>query len=85
MGPTAIDLFCSLIFALSVMKIQVCKVMAYFPGVTRSINVLRGSSKPVFTLMARNALEICNYSITDKAKINEQNKSIAVGPIYIGT
>ena len=34
-GPTAIDLFCSLYFALSVMKIQVCKEMAYFPGVTR--------------------------------------------------
>ena len=24
-------------------------------------------------------------SITDKAKINEQNKSLAVGPFYIGT
>ena len=24
-------------------------------------------------------------SITDKAKINEQNKSIAVGPFYMGT
>ena len=34
-GPTAIDLFCSLIFALSVMEIQVCKEIAYFPGVTR--------------------------------------------------
>ena len=34
-GPTAIDLFCSLIFALSVMEIQVCKVCAYFSGVTR--------------------------------------------------
>ena len=32
--------------------------------------------------MARNAREIC---ITDKAKINEQNKSIAVGPFYIDT
>ena len=27
--------FCSLIFALSVLEIQVCKEMAYFPGVTR--------------------------------------------------
>ena len=34
-------------------------------------------------------LEFKNYhkqiSITDKAKINEQNKSIAVEPLYIGT
>ena len=34
-------------------------------------------------------LEFKNYhkqiSITDKANINEQNKSIAVGPLYIGT
>ena len=43
-----------------------------------------------YTLMARNAgkyaisLHTC-ISITDKAKINEQNKSIAVGPFYIGT
>ena len=42
------------------------------------------------TLMARNAREICNffahlYLHNDKTKINEQNKSIAVGPFYIGT
>ena len=34
-GPTTIDLFCSLISALSVVEIQVCKEIAYFPGVTR--------------------------------------------------
>ena len=34
-GPTTIDLYSSLIFALSVMEIQVCKVIAYFPGFTR--------------------------------------------------
>ena len=38
---------------------------------------------------ARNAREIISLhtciSITDKAKINEQNKSIAVGPFYVGT
>ena len=36
--------------------------------------------------MARNAREISLHtciSTTDKAKINEQNKSIAVGPFYI--
>ena len=49
---------------------------------------LRG--RPRNTLMARNAREICNffahlYLITDKAQINEQNKSIPVGPFYIGT
>ena len=41
-------------------------------------------------LIARNAREICTffahlYLHTDKAKIIEQNKSIAVGPFYIGT
>ena len=30
------------------------------------------------------SLHTC-ISITDKSKINEQNKSIAVGPFYIGT
>ena len=39
--------------------------------------------------MARNAREIISLhtciSITDKATINEQNKSIAVGSFYIGT
>ena len=35
--------------------------------------------------MARNAREICNYFAHFKAKINEQNKSIAVGPFYMGT
>ena len=54
----------------------------------RAINVwLRG--RPRNTLMARNAREIISLhtciSITDKAKINKRNKSIAVGPFYIGT
>ena len=62
-----------------------------FPGryapLTYYEDVLEASRN---TLMARNAREICNFfahciSITDKAKFNEQNKSIAVGPIYIGT
>ena len=46
---------------------------------------LRG--RPRNMLMARNAREILHtcISITDKAKINEQNKSIAVGPFYMGT
>ena len=34
-GPTAIDLFCSFISALSVLEIQVCKEIAIFLGVTR--------------------------------------------------
>ena len=39
-------------------------------------------------LMARNAREICNFFARlylHNGKINEQNKSIAVGPFYIGT
>ena len=62
-----------------------------FPGryapLTYYEDVLEASRN---TLMARNAREICHffahlYIITDEAKINEQNKLIAVGPFYIGT
>ena len=34
-GPVAIDLLCLLIFTLSVTGIQLCKVIAYFPVVSR--------------------------------------------------
>ena len=61
-----------------------------FPGryapLTHYEDVLEASRN---MFMARNAREIISLhtciSITDKAKINEQNKSIAVGPFYIGT
>ena len=63
-----------------------------FPGryapLTYYEDVLEASRN---TLMARNAWKIYAISlhtcisITDKAKINEQNKSIAVGPFYICT
>ena len=36
------------------------------------------------TFYTKISLHTC-ISITDKAKINEQNKSIAVGPFYMGT
>ena len=59
-----------------------------FPGrytpLTYYEDVLEASRN---TLMARKyaiSLHTC-ISITDKAKIYEQNKSIAVGPLYIGT
>ena len=52
---TAIDLFCSLIFTSSVMEIEVCKKIAYFPGVLKYYDWLRG--RPRNTLMARNARE----------------------------
>ena len=38
-GPVAIDLFCSLIFSLSVTGIQLCKVIAYFPVVSRHLPI----------------------------------------------
>ena len=60
-GLTTIDLFCSLRFNLSVMEIQVCKVIAYFPGVTRHKRITRILEASRNTLMARNAREICNY------------------------
>ena len=48
-----------------------------------------GVPQQVQMLKKETYLEFKNYhkqiSITDKAKINEQNKSIAVGPLYIGT
>ena len=45
----------------------------------RAINILRVTPGKYAI-----SLHTC-ISITDKAKINEQNKSIAVRPIYIGT
>ena len=52
--------------------------------------MITGFEDPRNALMARNAQEICNYFAplylhNDKVNINEQNKSIAVGPFYIGT
>ena len=68
-----------------------CKEIAYFPGVTRHSRITRTSSKPVVIREWRVtpgkyaiSLHTC-ISIKDKVKINEQSKSIAVGPFYIGT
>ena len=56
-----------------------------FPGryapLTYYEDVLEASRN---TLMARNAREICNF-FAHLYLHNEQNKSIAVGPFYIGT
>ena len=65
-----------------------CKEIAYFPGVTGHLRITTG------VLVIRKwrvtpgkyaiSLHTC-ISITDKVKNNEQNKSIAEGPFYIGT
>ena len=63
-----------------------------FPGRYAPLTrITRTSSKPVVVCSWRvtpgkYAISLHNcISTTDKAKINEQNKSIAVGPFYIGT
>ena len=68
-----------------------CKEIAYFPGVTRHSRITRTSWETVVICSWRItpgkyaiSLHTC-ISITDKAKINKQNKSIAVGPFYIDT
>ena len=59
-----------------------------FPGRYASLtyyeDVLEASRNMFMVHNAREILHTC-ISTTDKAKINEQNKSIAVGPFYIGT
>ena len=59
-----------------------------FPGryapLTYYEDVLEASRNTLMPGKYAISLHSC-ISIMDKAKINEQNKSIAVGPFYIGT
>ena len=76
-----IDLFCSLIFMPSVTEIQLKKLHALFPRSIRANDVTHwreSSGKSGRTLF--NCI-----SVTDGIKINEQNKSIGIGPFYLQT
>ena len=55
-----------------------------FPGITINEDVLVIHSRRVTPGKYAISLHTC-IAISDKAKINEQNKSITVGPFYIGT
>ena len=85
-GPVTIDWFCSLIFILSVMEIPLYEVNAHFPArfVPYTLNSMRfakmiGAKRPGKCALTSHS----GISVTDKIKINKQNKSIATEPLYV--
>ena len=82
-GSVAIHLFSSLICILSVMEIRLCKLMHIFPldSAKKFPHTLRfakmiGAKRPGKCASTSHS----SISVMDKAKINEQNKSIVTGP-----
>ena len=94
-GPISIYLFCSLIFMQSVTEIQLNKLRAHFrarfaPMIWANcapLNVWGGGDYYIGANQAgKRARSLFNcISVTDGMKINEQNKSIGIGPLYLHT
>ena len=91
-GPISIYLFCSLIFMQSVTEIQLNKLRAHFrarfaPMIWANCNVWGGGDYYIGANQAgKRARSLFNcISVTDGIKINEQNKSIGIGPLYLHT
>ena len=94
-GPISIYLFCSLIFMPSVTEIQLNKLRAHFrarfaPMIWANcapLNVWGGGDYYIGANQAgKRARSLFNcISVTDGIKINEQNKSIGIGPLYLHT
>ena len=94
-GPIPIDLFCSLIFMPSVTEIQLNKLRAHFrarfaPMIWANcvpLNVWGGGDYNIGANQAgKRARSLFNcISVTDGIKINEQNKSIGIGPLHLQT
>ena len=89
-GPVSIYLFCSLIFMQSVTEIQLNKLRAHFrarfaPMIWANCNVWGGGDYYIGANQAgKRARSLFNcISVTDGIKINEQNKSIGIGPLYL--
>ena len=92
-GPISIYLFCSLIFMQSVTEIQLNKLRAHFrarfaPMIWANcapLNVWGGGDYYIGANQAgKRARSLFNcISVTDGIKINEQNKSIGIGPINV--
>ena len=88
-------LFCSLIFMQSVTEIQLNKLRAHFrarfaPMIWANcapLNVWGGGDYYIGANQAgKRARSLFNcISVTDGIKINEQNKSIGIGPLYLHT
>ena len=94
-GPISIYLFCWLIFMQSVTEIQLNKLCAHFrarfaPMIWANcapLNVWGGGDYYIGANQAgKRACSLFNcISVTDGIKINEQNKSIGIGPLYLYT
>ena len=94
-GPISIYLLCSLIFMQSVTEIQLNKLRAHFrarfaPMIWANcapLNVWGGGDYYIGANQAgKRARSLFNcISVTDGIKINEQNKSIGIGPLYLHT
>ena len=94
-GPIPIDLFCSLIFMQSVTEILLNKVCPLFPArfapmilaYRVPLNVWGGGYYIIGANRAgKSARSLFNcITVTDCSKINEQNKSIGIGPLYVQT
>ena len=92
-----IDFFCSLIFVPSVTEIQLNKVRPLFPA--RFAPMILANRVPLnvwgqgggsyiigANRVGKSARSLFNcISITNCIKINEQNKSIGIGPLYLKT
>ena len=91
-GPIPIDLFCSLIFMQSVTEILLNKVCPLFPArfapmilaYRVPLNVWEGGYYIIGANRAgKSARSLFNcITVMDCIKINEQNKSIGIGPLY---
>ena len=94
-GPISIYVFCSLIFMQSVTEIQLNKLRAHFrarfaPMIWANcapLNVWGGGDYYIGANQAgKRARSLFNcISVTDGININEQNKSIGIGPLYLHT
>ena len=91
-GPIPIDLFCSLIFMPFVTEIELNKVCPLFPLDSRQILANRvplnvwGGGCCIFgaNRAGKSTRSLFNcISVMDGIKINEQYKSIGIGPLYL--
>ena len=86
--PLAIDLFCSLIYTLSVMEYHCAKLHSRFAPVILANHFLFNVwGKSLARIEQENVhLHVLwhrNIFVLNKVKINQQNKSVMTGPIYV--
>ena len=82
------ELFCLLIFILSVTEISLCEVNAHFPSCFVPIILAHHIKLNAWGNYWRESSRKCaltsqsGIAVMDRIKINEQNKSIVTGPLY---